>query len=266
MKLSILYCFVTFAVTTLAFAVTPDEEYQTVAEEYIKGYLNARPLLGTSLGLHEHDGKISDYSRLSLDAELSRLHRFDDRLSRFDLAKLTPRIAIDLRILQTSIRKEIFQRQEMAIFERDPMVYARAADVNVYIKRNFAPLEDRVQAARADIFRLVVDLHREERDLFDPVGCEFEFHILHPEQLPVLLGQRVLRLGENSLEILSRERVQLDADRKASLQLRNQVRRLAHVKRAGGDEQHVIGFDLAVLRVDRTAFDDRKNVALDALA
>src|ERR1700682_4787393 len=146
MKMSILYCFVTFAVTTLAFAVTPDEEYQTVAEEYIKGYLNARPLLGTSLGLHEHDGKISDYSRLSLDAELSRLHRFDDRLSRFDLAKLTPRIAIDLRILQTSIRKEIFQRQDMLIFERDPMVYARAADVNVYIKRNFAPLEDRVRS------------------------------------------------------------------------------------------------------------------------
>jgi uncharacterized protein (DUF885 family) len=129
-----------------ALGVTPDEEYQTVAEEYIKGYLNARPLLGTSLGLHEFDSKISDYSRLSLDAELSRLRRFDDRLSKFDLAKLTPRTAIDLRILQTSIRKEIFQRQEMSIFERDPMVYARAADVNVYIKRNFAPLEDRAHS------------------------------------------------------------------------------------------------------------------------
>jgi uncharacterized protein (DUF885 family) len=145
-KLSILCCLASFLAATLALAVTPDEEYQSVAEEYIKGYLNARPLLGTSLGLHEFDGKISDYSRLSLDAELSRLHRFDDRLSKFDLAKLTPRAAIDLRILQTSIRKEIFQRQEMAIFERDPMVYARAADVNVYIKRNFAPLEDRAHS------------------------------------------------------------------------------------------------------------------------
>ncbi len=127
-------------------AVTPDEEYQTVAEEYIKGYLAARPLLGTTLGLHEYDGKISDYSRLSLDAELSRLRRFDDRLSKFDVAKLTPRAGIDLRILQAAIRKEIFQRQDMAIFERDPMVYARAADINVYIKRNFAPLEDRVHS------------------------------------------------------------------------------------------------------------------------
>ena len=36
--------------------------------------------------------------------------------------------------------------QEMSAFERNPMVYARAADVNVYIKRNFAPLDDRVRS------------------------------------------------------------------------------------------------------------------------
>ena len=36
--------------------------------------------------------------------------------------------------------------QEMSAFERNPMVYARAADVNVYVKRNFAPLEDRVRS------------------------------------------------------------------------------------------------------------------------
>jgi len=125
---------------------TPDSEYESVAEEYIKGHFAARPLLGTSLGFHEYDGKIADYSRLALDAELSRLRRFEDRLGKFDLDKLSPRQSIDLRILQAAIKKEIFQRQEMSIFERDPMVYARAADVNVYIKRNFAPLEDRVHS------------------------------------------------------------------------------------------------------------------------
>jgi uncharacterized protein (DUF885 family) len=133
--------------TTIILAVqTPDSEYESVAEEYIKGFLAARPLLGTSLGFHEYDGKIADYSRLALDAELSRLKRFDDRLKIFDVAKLGQRQSIDLRILQAAIKKEIFQRQEMAIFERNPMVYARAADINVYIKRNFAPLEDRVHS------------------------------------------------------------------------------------------------------------------------
>src|SRR5260370_34472109 len=53
---------------------------------------------------------------------------------------------MDLRILQADIRNEIFQREAMAIYERNPIVYARAADVNIYIKRNFAPLEDRVHS------------------------------------------------------------------------------------------------------------------------
>jgi uncharacterized protein (DUF885 family) len=127
-------------------AQTADADYEAVAEEYIKGYLAARPLEGTALGLHEYDGKITDYSRLALDAELSRLRRFDDRLNKFDPTKLSPRQSIDLRILQAAVKKDLFQMQDISVFERNPMVYARAADLNIYVQRNFAPLEDRVRS------------------------------------------------------------------------------------------------------------------------
>lgn len=132
---------------TLATALavqTPDAEYELVAEEYIKGYLTTHPLVAVALGFHEYDGKIADYSRLALDAELTRLRRFDDRLKKFELGKLSQRQAVDLRVLQAAIKRELFERQEMAAYERNPMIYARAADVNVYVKRNFAALEDRV--------------------------------------------------------------------------------------------------------------------------
>jgi uncharacterized protein (DUF885 family) len=132
--------------TTVFSAPTQDAEYEGVAEEYVKTYLAAHPLQGTALGLHEYDGKISDYSPLALDAELSRLRRFDDRLAKFDPAKLGSRQSIDLRILQAAVKRGLFEMQDMSVFERNPMVYARAADVNVYIKRNFAPLEDRVRS------------------------------------------------------------------------------------------------------------------------
>src|ERR1044071_1903076 len=124
------------SVTNIFGLQTPDAEYEAIAEEFIKGYFTARPLLGTTMGLHEYDGKISDYSRLALDAELSRLKRFEDRLAKFDPAKLSPRQSIDLRILQAGVNKDLFEMQDMSVFERNPMVYAGAADVNVYIKRN----------------------------------------------------------------------------------------------------------------------------------
>jgi len=141
----------TFAFSCLGLGVAlavqmPDAEYEAVAEEYIKGYLASRPILAVSLGFHEYDGKIADYSRLALDAELTRLRRFDDRLKKFDLDKLGHRQSIDLRILQSAIKHEIFERQDLGTFERNPMVYARAADLNIYIKRNFAALEDRVHS------------------------------------------------------------------------------------------------------------------------
>jgi uncharacterized protein (DUF885 family) len=142
-----LVSFLALSLVSATFAAqSQDAEYEGVAEEYVKTYLAAHPLQGTALGFHEYDGKISDYSRLALDAELSRLRRFDDRLAKFDPGKLSARQSIDLRILQAAVKRDLFEMVDMSVFERNPMVYARAADVNVYIKRNFAPLEDRARS------------------------------------------------------------------------------------------------------------------------
>jgi len=179
---------------------TPDSEYEAIAEEFIKGYFAARPLLGTAIGLHEYDGKITDYSRLALDAELSRLKRFEDRLQKFELDKLSQRQSIDLRILQAAIRNEIFQREAMAIYERDPMVYARAADVNVYIKRNFAPLEDRVHSIVA-IESQVPNILIAARTNLDPV-------------LPKPYVELAIRIAKGSADFLRKNLVEAIAELK----------------------------------------------------
>ncbi len=123
-----------------------DAEFEKVAEEYLKGWLAANPMTASKLGLHEYDGRIRDFTRLSLDAELSRLRRFEERLKKFDLEKMSPKEAIELRILQAGIQRDLFELVDMNSFENNPMTYAKALDVNVYIKRNFAPLEDRVRS------------------------------------------------------------------------------------------------------------------------
>ncbi len=142
-----LSCLLFFALSSAVFAAEqPDAELEKVSEEYIKGWLGANPLTATSLGLHEYDGRINDFSRLSLDAELSRLRRFDERLKKFDVAKLSAEAAIRLRVLQAAIKRDLFDMVEMSSFENNPMRYAQAIDVNVYIKRNYSPLEDRARS------------------------------------------------------------------------------------------------------------------------
>src|SRR5437899_12636088 len=92
-------------------AQTTDADFTAVAEEFIKGYLNARPLLATRLGFHEYDGRADDFSWLALDAELQRLRRFEDRLRKFEPEELNARNGIDLRILQASIANELYEFQ-----------------------------------------------------------------------------------------------------------------------------------------------------------
>ncbi|MDQ6914017.1 MAG: DUF885 domain-containing protein [Verrucomicrobiota bacterium] len=144
MKFARVLLLVLFA-CSLAAEENQNAEFQKVADEYIKGWLAAHPLQATSLGFHEYDGRINDYTRLSIDAELSRLKRFDERLKKFDPAKLNAANALDLRILQSAIKKDLFDIQDMQSFDLNPMTYAQALDVNVYIKRDFAPLTDRMK-------------------------------------------------------------------------------------------------------------------------
>src|SRR5207342_3053138 len=100
---------------------------------------------GVALGLHQYDGKVRDYSRLAVDAEVERLKRFRDRLTKLDTSELSKQANIDRRILLTAIAGELFQIEDMGTFDRNPMTYACALDLNIYIKRDFKPIEDRVR-------------------------------------------------------------------------------------------------------------------------
>ena len=122
-----------------------DTDFDKMALDFIGGYLAARPLQGVALGFHQYDGKIGDYSRLAIDAEVERLKRFQDQFSKLAASKLGKQADIDRRILLAAIGGELFRIQDMGIFEKNPMTYARALDVNLYIKRDFKPLEDRVR-------------------------------------------------------------------------------------------------------------------------
>lgn len=148
--------FITIIIITMAAAAcsnhstpstgTNDATFQKISEEYIDGYIAARPEQGVALGWHAYDGKTTDYSKASLDKELARLKAFDDTLSALDTTTLSPKIFYDYRILQSAIKSEIFRFVDMGIFTQNPMTYAGAVDVSIYVKRNFGPLEERLKS------------------------------------------------------------------------------------------------------------------------
>jgi uncharacterized protein (DUF885 family) len=126
-----------------------EKAFNRLADDYIAGYLAWRPQTGTALGFHEYDGKVTDFSRRSLDSELARLHKFDEQLGALKTNGLSAKAFYDYRILRNAIKREIFAFEEMGGYERNPMTYAGVLDVNIYIKRDFAPLAQRVKSLTA---------------------------------------------------------------------------------------------------------------------
>src|SRR5882762_4059994 len=126
-----------------------DTAFNQLVDEYLAGYLAWRPQIGTSLGFHQFDGKVTDYSQASLTAELTRLKSFERRLAKLEPKTLSPSAAHDYRLLLNAIHREIFAFEQMEIYSRNPMTYAGSLDVNIYIKRDFAPKPERVRSVIA---------------------------------------------------------------------------------------------------------------------
>jgi len=125
---------------------SPDSEFHRLTDEYLAGHLAWRPTAGMALGLHEYDGRITDFSRASLDAELRRVKQFNASLALLDAKTLTREAQFDYRLLQSTIGSEMFGFESVKSYQRNPMTYAQAIDLTQYVKRDFAPLANRVKS------------------------------------------------------------------------------------------------------------------------
>jgi uncharacterized protein (DUF885 family) len=132
-----------------------DAAFQKLSDEFLDGYLAWRPEYAVYLGIHAYDGKITDFSKHSIDSELIRLKTFEQKFSSIDSASLSPEMYYDLRILQSALRNEIFNFEDLQVFKFNPLVYFDpgsvidgflAIDLSLYLNRSFAPFEERMKS------------------------------------------------------------------------------------------------------------------------
>src|SRR3989441_1169357 len=123
-----------------------------------------------------------------------------------------------------------------------------------------------VEPPGADVLHALVGLRGDAGDLLDAVVGELERRPLGRAQGGVLLGEGVLGLGHDADEVRLGERLQLDPNREAPLQLWDQCRGLGGGERAGRDEADVVCPHEAVAGLHGRALYDGQQVALHAFA
>ncbi len=138
--------------TGCATPVKPRPGLEGESAAFVRTHFEQRPGEAVALGWHEHDGRIVVPTREAMNRELSRLRSFEVSLRGVREAGLSDSARLDLQLLRLAVRRGLWSLETEQGWRRNPMFYAGALDVSLYIRRDFKPLRERV-ADMASILR-----------------------------------------------------------------------------------------------------------------
>ncbi len=139
-----------FIQTTMAnVKQTADQRFEKLANQYISDYIRMKPERATSLGEHQYDGQLDDYTLEGIKKERAFTEKYLKELNKIDFAKLSKVNNVDARILRHNLEATIFRIDELREYEWNPQIYNVGSAVNNLISRDFAPLKDRLMSAKS---------------------------------------------------------------------------------------------------------------------
>ena len=122
------------------------KNWPTYVNEFLDAYFAARPDVAVRAGKHEFDGKLPDWSSEGIANEIKRLREERDRISKFRDSSLTEQQRFERDYLSAVVDADLFWLESVEWPFKCPQYYADAVDPDVYVSRNYAPLEQRLVA------------------------------------------------------------------------------------------------------------------------
>lgn len=116
------------------------------SNHFIEDYMLARPSFAVQAGRHEFDGQLPDLSAHGIKREIARLHDQRDQISAIDPMTLDPRERFDRAYLLSVLDKDLFWIEKSQFPFSNPGWYLDQIDPDVYLSRNYAPLNVRMKA------------------------------------------------------------------------------------------------------------------------
>lgn len=138
-------------VPATAAGVNHDARFNAFAAEYLRGFYAFNPSRATALGLHEYDSALEARSRDDVAREIKRLRAALAELARLPEWRLSTEARYDHLVLASHARAQLLELEEIRMWRRDANVYNRlvASSIDNILKRNYAPVEQRLDAVLA---------------------------------------------------------------------------------------------------------------------
>ena len=141
-----------------------------LSQRLIKEYWDFYPTAGSRIGRHEYDGRLPDLSPARVRRRLEELRRGLGQLSALSPEGLSLDQRLSYRLLELFLRRELFNLEDWRPLENNPMRQVGFLNVGGYVRRDYAPLADRLRSATQALGQVPDFLEVLESSLESEVG------------------------------------------------------------------------------------------------
>ena len=120
---------------------------ESLSQKLIQEHWAFYPTAGSRIGRHEYDGRLPDLSEASLRRRVSELNAGLEQLKTIEVGTAQSQESLSHQILEHFMRRALFTFNEMKPLENNPMRQTAFLNVGGYLRRDYAPITDRVRSA-----------------------------------------------------------------------------------------------------------------------
>ncbi|HYK38263.1 DUF885 domain-containing protein [Alloacidobacterium sp.] len=169
-------------------ASDPNAQFRALADQYFEQSTFAyNPTFGTSAGLHQYDSKLENYSRATVDAQITTLQGFEKKFEGQPAFQMDKSTQADREMVLDDIRSRLLTLQVIKPWEKNPDNYSSGITNSAFVlmERNFAPPDERLHSLVAREKQMPVAFAAARKNLKNPPRIYTEIAL---EQLPDIIS------------------------------------------------------------------------------
>jgi uncharacterized protein (DUF885 family) len=154
-----------------------------LVDAYFEDYFKANPTQATSVGFHQYDHQLEDFSLAAHQRYRSQLLAYLKEFQAINPRALSQNDRDDREIMIASIQSNLLEEERVQMWRKNPDNYSAAATGTIFsiVKRNFAPAEERLRSVIEREKQIPRALSQAREVLRDPPKIYTDIAI---EQLP----------------------------------------------------------------------------------
>lgn len=181
--------FVTISLACLIFLVMPTSinakprTLHELVDTYFDDYFKTNPSQATSVGFHQFDHQLEDFSLAAHGRNRRKLLTYLAEFEAINPRTLSQNDRDDQKIMIASIHSLLLEEERVQMWRKNPDVYSGAVTGSIFalIKRDFAPLDERLRSVIARENQIPLALRQARQVLSNPPKIYTDIAI---EQLP----------------------------------------------------------------------------------